>query len=92
MNSKLFRIHCVRPNGHIPSKNTLFFLPQYVLSVGEFILVKDGVDITKSINYDNLQPATMTGSIIIKLSQGNRVSDVLSTVFLVIQKAILSIK
>ena len=52
------------------------------MSVGEFILVKDGVDITKSINFDNLQPATMTGSIIIKLSQGNRVSDVLSTVFL----------
>ena len=74
----------------ISPPKTLF--PQYVLSVGEFILVKDGVDITKSINFDNLQPATMTGSIIIKLSQGNRVSDVLSTAFLVIQKAILSIK
>ena len=61
-----------------PPKTLCFFLPQYVMSVGEFILVKDGVDITKSINYDNLQPATMTGSIIIKLSQGNRVSDVLS--------------
>ena len=76
----------------ISPPKTLFFLPQYVLSVGEFILVKDGVDITKSINFDNLQPATMTGSIIIKLSQGNRVSDVLSTVFLVIQNAGLSIK
>ena len=75
-----------------PPKTLCFFLPQYLMSVGEFILVKDGVDITKSINYDNLQPATMTGSIIIKLSQGNRVSDVLSTVFLVIQKDILSIK
>ena len=76
----------------ISPPKTLFFLPQYVLSVGEFILVIDGVDATKSINFDNLQPATMTGSIIIKLSQGNRVSDVLSTVFLVIQNAGLSIK